>query len=310
MNRMEVNELLRELQEYRNDLYKQKEKSTEKNKNKIKKDLGLISDMQKVFNAENNNHLDSNTISSKSNDKLELKIKNYEFVSNISNIEYKSSMIVEFLTKIIQLDKSLNFYKQKLVSKEDFSINLLFDSFNIFNSNCISISDFQEVLTDLNIQSSIRDLKLLFKRYDYDLDGKLNKDEFCELFFIVDVTDILDVNAKNSKNYLKKERKSSSYLNNNTSDKNHIMNYNNEIKPLSQETKDMLVEVLILAIEVEREAERLKLILHQDKEFSVVELFELIRCVNNMNTPNTINYTGNNYSKNDNERNINLENVS
>lgn len=63
-------------------------------------------------------------------------------------------------------------------------INLsdIFSLFDYSNEDAISVSDIYTVLKNyFNYESNLKNIKLLFIRYDKDKDDKLNYKEFCEM---------------------------------------------------------------------------------------------------------------------------------
>lgn len=297
LNKREISDLLLELEYYKSNITSNTNdklnKTVYKNKNKIKTDLIRKQDINEVLYKDNNNNNNNND----KNDNLfdSFKSKHNLFVYNIEDLDEKAKLIIDFLMKVIQLDSSIEIVKQELLSNQDFNLNLLFEAFDLSGTNHISISDFQEVLFDLELNVSLKDLKLLFKKYDKDLDCKLNKKEFADIFYLIinknEIKRFSDTKNKNKKTYL------------------HDYSNNNEYNgPISIETKNLLVEFFTLLIKIENELEMLKCNLNRNKLFSAIEAFEIIKSVNNMDQLDLNNFNNRYNSNNENsKKNINRD---
>lgn len=85
-----------------------------------------------------------------------------------------SSLLAQFLQEIMYIDSKLDTAKQALSLKRDFKLNEIFKNFDISLKGYISIPDFNGVLRSLGVFcNSSDDIKILYRRYDLDFDGKL-----------------------------------------------------------------------------------------------------------------------------------------
>lgn len=222
-NKKEINSLLKELDDYKQSLYHKNEDPTKLNQKKLVNDITWLKEHGK-------------------------NIPNYIF--NIEKIDVKANLIINYLMKTLQLDNSLVQMKTELSEKSDFNLDLLFSSFDLQEQEKINITDFQEVLCDLNLFPTLNDLKFIFKKFDKDGDGRLNRQEFYEMFE-VQKSDYLG----RSKNFIEKSFDCA----------------------ISLETKELLTTYISLLIQVEKEIEKIKVNLNSEKDFSSIEIFELIK---------------------------------
>jgi Ca2+-binding EF-hand superfamily protein len=85
----------------------------------------------------------------------------------------KASTLANFFNDLIILDANCEVYRESLAMKTDANLKDLFALFDYSGRNSISLVDFKEVLKELDIYAGISELKLVFKRYDVNLDGSL-----------------------------------------------------------------------------------------------------------------------------------------
>jgi Ca2+-binding EF-hand superfamily protein len=85
----------------------------------------------------------------------------------------KGSNLATFFNDLIVLDANCEVFRESLAMKTDANMKDLFTLFDFSCRNSISLIDFKEVLKGLDIYASITDLKLVFKRFDVNLDGSL-----------------------------------------------------------------------------------------------------------------------------------------
>eukprot|EP00340_Litonotus_pictus_P010545 CAMPEP_0170539402 /NCGR_PEP_ID=MMETSP0209-20121228/103908_1 /TAXON_ID=665100 ORGANISM="Litonotus pictus, Strain P1" /NCGR_SAMPLE_ID=MMETSP0209 /ASSEMBLY_ACC=CAM_ASM_000301 /LENGTH=360 /DNA_ID=CAMNT_0010841321 /DNA_START=195 /DNA_END=1273 /DNA_ORIENTATION=+ len=280
LNKVAINNLLQELEDYKRDLYttptEKENRTIYKNVGKVNQDISKVQEQEKTMM--NNPGLSRSGNFNKTN---------HNFVKNLSKVDYKAGLLIDFFLKVIQLDTSLNSIKQELFNKDDFNVELLFDSFDLSSTEKISITDFQEVLYDLNVFPSVADLKLIYKRFDRDSDGKLNMQEFCDLFTPVETSPkskkVLNrYLTKNEEKFQKKDLHSPRGKEKEQTETGALSSERGSVGPISNESKDLLIEVIKITIEVEKEVEKLKSGLNEEKEFSCIELFEIIKTVNNI----------------------------
>lgn len=105
--------------------------------------------------------------------------KNFRGLGLYSPSYYQSSLnskrlnLAKFLKDILVLDSNSEIYKESLALKSDVNLQDLFALFDFSNRNSISLVDFKEVLKEFDIYSTLNELKLVFKRYDINMDGRL-----------------------------------------------------------------------------------------------------------------------------------------
>lgn len=94
----------------------------------------------------------------------------------------KSTFLSNFLNDLVVCEGAIEKQKQEFAIKGDLGVNDLFGLFDIRGLGYISIFDFKNTLLDLGIFLSLDEIKLLFRRFDKDLDGKLSYNELSEIF--------------------------------------------------------------------------------------------------------------------------------
>lgn len=116
---------------------------------------------------------------------LDNKIDYYENLSidNLKNLsmfsvksdqnKIKSQNLATFLYDLVIVDSLSESNKESLSLRTDISVKDLFLMFDISNRNSISLVDFQDTLKKLDIYVPLPELKLTFKRFDSDMDGRL-----------------------------------------------------------------------------------------------------------------------------------------
>lgn len=89
------------------------------------------------------------------------------------NNKFKSLSLATFFKDLIKLDEAVENAKEALSLRSDVTIKDVFLAFDLTERNSVSLIELKEVLKDLQIYSTIDELKLIFKRFDKDLDGRL-----------------------------------------------------------------------------------------------------------------------------------------
>jgi Ca2+-binding EF-hand superfamily protein len=84
-----------------------------------------------------------------------------------------SSLIAKYFYEILSLDLNAESLKEALSVKSDINIRDLFNYFDLTGRSYISLVDMKEVLKELDIFANLDNIKLLYKRFDKDLDGRL-----------------------------------------------------------------------------------------------------------------------------------------
>ena len=104
----------------------------------------------------------------------------YQFKLGISPSKSTNEKLMNAFKEQIELEKDLEFYKEKLALRTDFN---LFDGFRLIDvdrKGWLSKYDLQNTLKTLHIYSSVDEIFLFFKRYDTDNDGKFKLIDFID----------------------------------------------------------------------------------------------------------------------------------
>jgi hypothetical protein len=91
---------------------------------------------------------------------------NLNKTANSTNLAY-------FLSDILNNELSIEKIKEELCLKVDSSLEDIFGLFDIRRVGHVSILDFKDALLNLNLYPTMDEIKLLYKRFDKDMDGKL-----------------------------------------------------------------------------------------------------------------------------------------
>jgi Ca2+-binding EF-hand superfamily protein len=83
------------------------------------------------------------------------------------------NMLVRYFIDTIKNDINSEELKKQFNSKPDVNLNDLFTFFDISRRNYISIVDCSEVLKQIGVHANPDEIKLLYKRYDRDMDSRL-----------------------------------------------------------------------------------------------------------------------------------------
>lgn len=88
-------------------------------------------------------------------------------------IDKKSEILSNFFMELIQIDNKNEYNKEILFKNKDITLSEFFNFFDIGRKNSINLKYFQNVLEMFDISVSPYEVKLLFKRFDIDFDGRL-----------------------------------------------------------------------------------------------------------------------------------------
>lgn len=120
------------------------------------------------YNKNSNNFNDYKVNSSIEN------LKNLSMFSVKSDhLKIKSQNLATFLYDLVIVDSLSESNKESLSLRTDLSLKDLFDLFDISKRKSISLVDFQDTLKKIDIYVPLPELKLTFKRFDTDMDGRL-----------------------------------------------------------------------------------------------------------------------------------------
>ena len=95
----------------------------------------------------------------------------------------KKALLSKLIIECIEQEKNLENIKESLSNCSDFSVQKIFELFNINKKNLIYYSDLYQVLNSLSINSNFNpnDIKYIFKRYNKSKESPFNYDEFCNI---------------------------------------------------------------------------------------------------------------------------------
>jgi Ca2+-binding EF-hand superfamily protein len=92
--------------------------------------------------------------------------------NNTQKNKANSAILSKYLYEILSFDINVESLKEALSVKSDINIRDLFNYFDLTGRGYISLVDMKEVLKELDIFAGLDDIKLLYKRFDKDLDGR------------------------------------------------------------------------------------------------------------------------------------------
>jgi len=96
-------------------------------------------------------------------------------------LSIQSTYIANLFTEVINFESAAESIKESLSMKSDFCLANCFKLFDRNNVGNITLHDFKDTIFNLNIISSGEIIKKVFKKFDYDKDGKLIYLEFCNM---------------------------------------------------------------------------------------------------------------------------------
>lgn len=101
---------------------------------------------------------------------------------------YEEHELVESFKELICLERELEFAKQALAMRPDFTLHDAFKMFDFERYGRISIEDIREAFHIHEVFITLEEAKLIMSRYDTDMDGFLRFDEFIEMFLPKDIS--------------------------------------------------------------------------------------------------------------------------
>ena len=165
--------------------------------------------------------------------------------------EEKKNLLLDLFKTIINTE--VNTEKKKYLMSLNSQINLsdLFSLFDYSNEDAISTYDIYTVLKNyFNYESNMKNIKLLFLRYDKDKDEKLNYREFCEMI-------------------LPKKIEFAKMIINHFPDENFIK--------FNDESNQIIFDVIKSLIDAEEEIYQFKIKMNSFQGFSIFECWELLK---------------------------------
>ena len=163
----------------------------------------------------------------------------------------KKNLLLDLFKTIVNTE--VNTEKKKYLMSLNSQINLsdLFSLFDYSNEDAISTYDIYTVLKNyFNYESNMKNIKLLFLRYDKDKDEKLNYREFCEMI-------------------LPKKIEFAKMIINHFPDENFIK--------FNDESNQIIFDVIKSLIDAEEEIYQFKIKMNSFQGFSIFECWELLK---------------------------------
>ena len=113
----------------------------------------------------------------------------------------KESALFNLFCDFLEQDKIIEKHKEKLALCEDASLPALFEFFDLNQRNSISANDLYQTFKKLGVQMHSADVRLLLKRFDLNLDGRLDYEEFCDLILPKKYTIANIMNERKNENF-------------------------------------------------------------------------------------------------------------
>ena len=165
-------------------------------------------------------------------------------------IQKQFSLLASLLNDIVIQGNIIENAKESLSFCTDANLTNLYQFFDYNQRNSISSVDISEALKELNVFLSINDIKILFRGYDKNLDGRFDYDEFCNIF----------LPKKYSLAKLFSER-----------------GPNDNFKGFSNETNEIIINVIKSIIDGEKSNEKIRFELSMVPGFNSFDLFNKIK---------------------------------
>lgn len=90
--------------------------------------------------------------------------------------------VLDDFIELITLERELEFAKQALVNRYDFTMNDAFKIFDFSRKGLITDANIRDTFHDYQVYITLSEANRIHTRYDYNLDGYLSFDEFVEMF--------------------------------------------------------------------------------------------------------------------------------
>ena len=100
----------------------------------------------------------------------------------------EESELAESFKSLISLEKELEFAKQALAYRHDFTLADAFKIFDMGMTGRVGEMEIRDVFHDFGVYITLEDAKLVLSRYDTNCDMKLSYFEFVEMFLPKDRT--------------------------------------------------------------------------------------------------------------------------
>eukprot|EP01017_Pseudomicrothorax_dubius_P026381 TRINITY_DN293_c0_g5_i1.p1 TRINITY_DN293_c0_g5~~TRINITY_DN293_c0_g5_i1.p1 ORF type:complete len:649 (+),score=157.47 TRINITY_DN293_c0_g5_i1:156-2102(+) len=167
----------------------------------------------------------------------------------------KSEELGNYFRKIVAFEREVELARETLIARVDFSASDAFKCFDQNKNGFIGASKLEKTLFEIGLKPNRDELFLFIQRYDRDHDGRLKFSEFCDA--------ILPHTTEGS--YERRSVGSSRYR--------QIQGFN---ETFTQETQRLLVRLMNLLIENERQSESLRQAFQKEKILTSQEAFHLM----------------------------------
>ena len=165
-------------------------------------------------------------------------------------IQKQFTLLASLLNDIVIQGNIIENAKESLSFCTDVNLTNLYQFFDYNQRNSISSVDISQALKELNVFLTINDIKILFRGYDKNLDGRFDYDEFCNIF----------LPKKYSLAKLFSERTP-----------------NDNFKCFSNETNEIIINVIRSIIDGEKSNEKIRFELNMIPGFNSFDLFNKIK---------------------------------
>ena len=165
-------------------------------------------------------------------------------------IQKQFTLLASLLNDIVIQGNIIENAKESLSFCTDVNLTNLYQFFDYNQRNSISSVDISQALKELNVFLTINDIKILFRGYDKNLDGRFDYDEFCNIF----------LPKKYSLAKLFSER-----------------GPNDNFKGFSNETNEIIINVIKSIIDGEKSNEKIRFELSMVPGFNSFDLFNKIK---------------------------------
>ena len=165
-------------------------------------------------------------------------------------IQKQFTLLASLLNDIVIQGNIIENAKESLSFCTDVNLTNLYQFFDYNQRNSISSVDISQALKELNVFLTINDIKILFRGYDKNLDGRFDYDEFCNIF----------LPKKYSLAKLFSERTP-----------------NDNFKCFSNETNEIIINVIRSIIDGEKSNEKIRFELNMIPGFNSFDLFKKIK---------------------------------
>jgi Ca2+-binding EF-hand superfamily protein len=87
--------------------------------------------------------------------------------------DFSTYSLSKYFNDVMAIDAKTEVFRESLAAKPEVNLKDLFRIFDVSGKCCITVNDFREALKQFDVFFPMNDLKLVFKRYDNNMDGKI-----------------------------------------------------------------------------------------------------------------------------------------